>query len=77
MCVRRHLLDAQTASLNGAALERTATVLHRTVAVTAVQLERVNVQRTESQFRSPGGRVTNAVGTIFRKIFVGTHARPI
>ena len=26
---------------------------------------------------SPGGRVTNAVGTIFRKIFVGTRARPI
>ena len=25
----------------------------------------------------PGGRVTNAVGTIFRKIFVGTRARPI
>ena len=24
-----------------------------------------------------GGRVTNAVGTIFRKIFVGTRARPI
>ena len=26
---------------------------------------------------SPGGRVTNAVGTICRKIFVGTRARPI
>ena len=25
----------------------------------------------------PGGRVTNAVGTIFRKIFVGTRAPPI
>ena len=25
----------------------------------------------------PEGRVTNAVGTIFRKIFVGTRARPI
>ena len=25
----------------------------------------------------PGGRVTNAVGTIFRKIFVGTRARRI
>ena len=25
----------------------------------------------------PGGRVTNAVGMIFRKIFVGTRARPI
>ena len=25
----------------------------------------------------PGGRVTNAEGTIFRKIFVGTRARPI
>ena len=25
----------------------------------------------------PGGRVTNAVGTIYRKIFVGTRARPI
>ena len=24
-----------------------------------------------------GGRVTNAVGTIFRKIFVGTRAHPI
>ena len=27
--------------------------------------------------RSPEGRVTNAVGTIFRKIFVGTRTRPI
>ena len=26
---------------------------------------------------SPGGRVTKAVGTIFRKIFVGTRAHPI
>ena len=26
---------------------------------------------------APGGRITNAVGTIFRKIFVGTRARPI
>ena len=26
--------------------------------------------------RPPGGRVTNAVGTIFRKIFVG-HARAL
>ena len=26
---------------------------------------------------SSGGRVTNAVGTIFRKILVGTQARPI
>ena len=26
---------------------------------------------------APGGRVTNAVGTIFRKIFEGTRARPI
>ena len=26
---------------------------------------------------SSGGRVTNAVGTIFRKVFVGTRARPI
>ena len=25
----------------------------------------------------PGGRVTNAVGTIFRKFFVGTRSRPI
>ena len=27
--------------------------------------------------QAAGGRVTNAVGTIFRKIFVGTRARPI
>ena len=26
---------------------------------------------------STGGRVTNAVGTIFRKIFVGTRIHPI
>ena len=26
---------------------------------------------------SAGGRVTNAVGTIFKKSFVGTRARPI
>ena len=31
----------------------------------------------EEEIGSPGGRVTNAVGTIFRKIFVGTQARPI
>ena len=29
------------------------------------------------RYSFPGGRVTNAVGTIFRKIFVGTRARPI
>ena len=31
----------------------------------------------ESRRVGSGGRVTNAVGTIFRKIFVGTRARPI
>ena len=31
--------------------------------------------RGRGQGKCPGGRVTNAVGTIFRKIFVGTRAR--
>ena len=35
-----------------------------------------NTNVTETRQR-PGDRVTNAVGTIFRKIFVGTRARPI
>ena len=35
------------------------------------------VRSARSRSQGPGGRVTNAVGTIFRKIFVGTRARHI
>ena len=36
-------------------------------------------RRTQTMVRmtGPGGRVTNAVGTVYRKVFVGTRARPI
>ena len=35
------------------------------------------VRRRSGAGTGLGGRVTNAVGTIFRKIFVGTRARPV
>ena len=37
----------------------------------------MNSQVATTETHRPGGRVTNAVGTIFRKIFIGTRAYPI
>ena len=56
---------------------------YRLIAVVVVQKALQNskaniiVVLSSDDLVSPGGRVTNAVGTIFRKIFVGTCARPI
>ena len=36
-----------------------------------------DLERRTDEHPGPGGRVTNTVGTIFRKIFVGTRACPI
>ena len=42
MVTQHYLLETKAASFDGAPLERTAPVLHRTIAVTAVQLKDTN-----------------------------------